>query len=99
LLRHALGEPVEGWAREAGASGVDDDSHSPARRSSGVSGIDAARALPNIEDLHITAKPHIKCSSPCRRGRAISASFFREGAGPPTCERALRAAHGAARLH
>jgi biotin carboxylase len=58
LVRHALGEDASRWSREAAASGV---MMIPVPRSGileGVAGEDAARAVPGIEELHITARLH-----------------------------------------
>ncbi len=92
LLRHALGEPVAEWAREADASGV---MMIPIPRRGvfrSVSGADAARALPNIEDVRITAKPD-QLLVPLPEGASYLGFIFARAATPDDVERALRAAH------
>ncbi len=92
LLRHALGEPIADWAREADASGV---MMIPIPRRGvfrSVSGADAARALPNIEDVRITAKPD-QVLVPLPEGASYLGFLFARAAAPDDVERALRAAH------
>ena len=57
LLRHALGEAPDDWRRESDASGVmmiPIPRRGILRR---VDGLDAARDVPDIDDISITAKP------------------------------------------
>jgi biotin carboxylase len=92
LLRHALGEPIAEWTREATASGV---MMIPIPRRGvfrSVSGADAARALANIEDVRITAKPD-QVLVPLPEGASYLGFIFARAATPDDVERALRAAH------
>jgi ATP-grasp domain-containing protein/L-aminoacid ligase-like protein len=92
LLRHALGERVDGWTREPGASGV---MMIPIPRRGvlrGVSGTDEARALPNIEDVRITAKPD-QLLVPLPEGASYLGFIFSRAPAPADVERALREAH------
>jgi hypothetical protein len=92
LLRHALGETLEGWTREPDASGV---MMIPIPRRGvfrSVSGVDEARALPNIEDVRITAKPD-QALIPLPEGASYLGFIFSRAATPAEVERALRAAH------
>ena len=96
LLRHALGESPDGWAREAVASGV---MMIPIPRRGilrGVEGIDAARAVPHVSDLRITAKMDQRLV-PLPEGASYLGFIFARAAAPVDVERALREAH--ARLH
>ena len=57
LLRHALGEAVDGWTRESRASAV---MMIPIPRSGvyrRVDGLEAAGRVPHVEEIQITAKP------------------------------------------
>jgi carbamoylphosphate synthase large subunit len=92
LLRHALGEPIAECTREAEASGV---MMIPIPRRGvfrSVSGVDEARALPNIEDVRITAKPD-QVLVPLPEGASYLGFIFSRAATPAEVERALRAAH------
>jgi hypothetical protein len=92
LLRHALGEPIAQWTREADASGV---MMIPIPRRGvfrSVSGADEARALPNIEDVRITAKPD-QLLVPLPEGASYLGFIFARAAAPDDVERALRGAH------
>jgi biotin carboxylase len=57
ILRHALGQDLDGLAREASASGVMMLPIRTAGRLVGVHGQDAARAVPGIVGLEITIAP------------------------------------------
>lgn len=92
LLRHALGESADGWVREADASGV---MMIPIPRRGilrHVSGTDLARAVPDIEDVRITAKPD-QVLIPLPEGASYLGFIFSRAAAPADVERALRAAH------
>jgi biotin carboxylase len=96
LLRHALGESPEEWRREESASGV---MMIPIPRRGtlrSVEGTDAARAVPHIEDVRITAKPD-EVLVPLPEGASYLGFIFARAARPSDVERALREAH--ARLH
>jgi biotin carboxylase len=93
LLRHAIGQDVRGCERAAGASGV---MMIPIPRHGvfkGVSGVDHARAVPLITDVHITAKPD-ETLVPLPEGRSYLGFIFASGgAAAQDVERALRDAH------
>ena len=61
-----------------------------------VTGLDAARSVPGIEDIVITAKPHAKLQ-PFPEGASYPGFIFARGETPQAVERALREAHR--RLH
>ena len=92
LLRHALGESSEGWARETAASGV---MMIPIPRRGvfrGVTGLDAAGRVPFIDDLRITAKAD-QLLQPLPEGASYLGFIFAHADTPAQVEQALRAAH------
>jgi hypothetical protein len=94
LLRHALGEPVRGYRREAAASGV---MMLPIPRDGvyrRVEGEAAARAVPHVEDVRITARPDQRLV-PLPEGASYLGFIFARAGTPEAVEQALRAAHGA----
>jgi len=95
ILRQALGEPAPA-TREAGAAGV---MMIPIPRRGiyhGVEGIDAARSLPDISAVTITAEPG-QVVAPPPAGSSYLGFIFTHSDSPQKAETALRAAH--ARLH
>jgi biotin carboxylase len=94
LLRHALGLEVPSWEREAAAAGV---MMIPVPRAGilrDVRGVEAARAVPGIEDVQITAHRG-QDLVPWPEGNRYPGFIFGRGATPELVEAALRAAHGA----
>ncbi len=92
LLRHAIGEDVSGMTREPSAAGV---MMIPIPRRGvyrGVAGLQAARAVPGIEDVRITAKPETVLV-PLPEGRSYLGFIFARGDDAAGVERALRTAH------
>jgi len=92
LLRHALGEDVRGWRRESDSSGV---MMIPIARRGiyrGVEGVDAARAVPGVDDVRITAKPD-QLLIPLPEGASYLGFIFARSGSAGEVERALRAAH------
>ena len=93
LLRHALGEAPDALAREARGVGRDDDSRSPAAASiRGVSGVEAARAVPGVDDVRITAKTD-QLLLPLPEGASYLGFIFARG--ETAAEGRARAARGA----
>jgi hypothetical protein len=93
LLRHVLGEPVDAWVREPQASGV---MMIPIPRRGvfrNVSGVDAARAVPHVTEIAITAKPD-QVLVPLPEGASYLGFIFAAAAEPAAVESALRTAHG-----
>jgi biotin carboxylase len=89
LLRHATGEAVHGWSRETDASGV---MMIPIPRRGiyrGVDGVDAARDVPYVDDVRITAKPD-QLLIPLPEGASYLGFIFARAAHPRDVERALR---------
>ena len=92
LLRHALGEDVRGWRRESDSSGV---MMIPIARRGiyrGVTGVDAARAVPFVDDVRITAKVD-QLLMPLPEGASYLGFIFARAASAGDVERALRSAH------
>ena len=92
LLRHAVGERVDGWKREPHASGVM-MIPIPARGVlRAVSGEAAARAVPGVEDVRVTAKLD-QLLVPLPEGASYLGFIFARGTWPEDVEQALRDAH------
>jgi biotin carboxylase len=97
LMRHALGEDVTRYEREPQASGV---MMLPIPRRGvyrGVDGTDAARAVPGVDEVCITAKPDTLLV-PLPEGRSYLGFIFAHGADAAGVERSLRVAHAALRF-
>ena len=96
LLRHALGQDVSRYEREPRASGV---MMIPIPRRGiykGVDGVEAAREVPGIVDIRITAKPDQQLV-PLPEGQSYLGFIFARASTSGEVEAALRDAH--ARLH
>jgi biotin carboxylase len=92
LIRQALGQDVRHAAREEGASGV---MMIPIPRGGvlrGVAGLEAARAVPGVEDLVISVRPG-ELLVPLPEGASYLGFIFARGDSPSVVEEALRAAH------
>ena len=97
LLRHAIGEDIAGYARERDASGVMMIPIPHRGIYKGVQGEDAARAVEDVTELRITAKPDAPLV-PLPEGRSYLGFIFARAADPLAVERALRAAHATLRF-
>ena len=87
-----MGESPESWARESSASGVmmiPIPRRGILRR---VEGIDAARAVPGVDDVRITAKTD-QTLIPLPEGASYLGFIFARAPEPAAVERALRDAH------
>jgi len=92
LLRHALGERVDGYRRINRATGV---MMIPIPRRGiyrGVSGVETARRIAGIDDVIITAKPD-STLVPLPEGRSYLGFIFATSDAPASVEEALRRAH------
>ena len=92
VLRHALGRPLEGMARQPGGAGV---MMLPIRGEGvlrEVRGREAALAVPGVEGLEITIPPG-RTVRPLPEGDRYLGFLFARGEGPAEAEAALRAAH------
>jgi D-alanine-D-alanine ligase-like ATP-grasp enzyme len=97
LLRHALGEDVRAWRRERDASGV---MMIPIPRRGiyrGVEGAGAARAVPHVDEVQITAKAD-QLLLPLPEGASYLGFIFARAGGSADVDRALRAAHAQLRF-
>ncbi|HET8541844.1 MAG TPA: ATP-grasp domain-containing protein [Anaeromyxobacter sp.] len=92
LVAHAMGLPLASLRREARASGV---MMLPIPRRGilhGVGGVDAARAVPGVEDVVITA-PTGREVVPLPEGDSYLGFLFAKGGTPAEVEAALRDGH------
>lgn len=92
LLRHAAGEDVDSWLREAGARGV---MMIPIPRGGilhGVRGIEQAREVGGVDDVRITI-PIGHPVTPLPEGNRYLGFLFAHGARPDDVETSLRQAH------
>ncbi len=97
LLRHALGESIEGWRREDAASGV---MMIPIPRRGiyrTVDGVDAAKAVTGITDVRVTAKPDQRLV-PLPEGASYLGFIFARAGTSAGVDRALRTAHARLRF-
>jgi len=97
LLRHAVGEPVGEWTREAEASAV---MMIPIPRSGvfrGVTGVDEAKAVAGVDDVIVTAKPDQQLLA-LPEGASYLGFIFAHAPTPEAAEQAVRAAHGCLHL-
>ena len=92
LLRHALGEDVAAYRRERRASGVMMIPIPKRGVYKGVDGIEAARAVPGIEDVRITAKADQQLV-PLPEGSSYLGFIFARASTAADVEAALRASH------
>ena len=97
LIGHALGEPADGWVREPEASGVMMIPIPRAGVYRRVEGIEAARFVPGIEDVVITARADQRLV-PLPEGASYLGFIFARAGTPAEVERALRGAHAALRF-
>jgi biotin carboxylase len=92
LLRHAIGEDISRWAREAVASAV---MMIPIPRRGilkSVEGEEQARAVPGVEDVQITAKVD-QLLEPLPEAGSYLGFIFARAQSPAAAEGAVRAAH------
>ncbi|MEX2648046.1 MAG: ATP-grasp domain-containing protein [Alphaproteobacteria bacterium] len=92
ILCHALGEPIEAVERERRPAGVMMIPIPRAGTLRAVEGIDAARAVPGIEDVVITV-PKGQKLVPLPEGDRYLGFLFARHDSPAAVEAALRAAH------
>lgn len=97
LLRHAVEMPVGGWKREVAASGVMMIPVPASGVLEGVEGEEAARATPNVTELHITARLHDYIAA-WPGGAGYLGFLFARAETANEVEAALRAGHGKLRF-
>jgi biotin carboxylase len=94
LIRHALGQSIDGYVREADAAAV---MMIPIPRRGlykGVSGEETARAVPGITEIRMTAKVD-QLLEPLPEAGSYLGFIFARGPKPADAEAAVRAAHRA----
>jgi D-alanine-D-alanine ligase-like ATP-grasp enzyme len=92
LLRHAIGDRVDRWTREPGASGVMMIPIPGPGVLRGMDGADRARAVPGIDDVVLTAKID-QTLVPLPEGATYLGFIFARADSPSEVESALRTAH------
>ena len=93
VLRHAVGLPVPAQANDS-AAGVMMIPIPASGMFQGVDGLDAARAVPHVTGVEITAHPG-QLVAPPPEGAAYLGFLFSRAATPQQAEAALRSAHAA----
>jgi biotin carboxylase len=97
ILRHAAGNPLPSLEREQRAAGVMMLPIPKAGILRGYSGVEEAAAVPGIDGVEITAKPHYPVV-PLPEGSSYLGFLFAHGETPAEVEQALRVAHGKLRF-
>jgi len=97
LLRHTVGMPVGNWKRESAASGVMMIPVPASGVLESVEGEPAARAVPKVTDLEITARLHDYIAA-WPEGSSYLGFLFARAETVGAVEGALRAAHGKLRF-
>ncbi len=97
ILRHALGQDVDGIESETKATGVMMLPVPEGGLFQGCSGVDAAKKIPGVEDVVITAKKG-DILTPLPDGASYPGFIFARGDGPGKVEQALRMAHNQLRM-
>ena len=92
IVRHALGADVSTLQREAQASGVMMIPIPAGGVYQGVDGVEAASAIPGVEEIIITAKQGQELM-PLPEGSSYLGFIFARAGSPEAVEAALRAAH------
>jgi len=92
ILRQALGLEIESLQRVSGAGGVMMIPIPGAGTLAGVSGLEAAQAVPGIESVEITAPLNYPLT-PLPEGESYLGFIFARGETPAAVEAALRQAH------
>jgi biotin carboxylase len=92
ILRQAVGLPLPGVDRERAAGGVMMLPIPAAGTLVGVRGVEAAKAVPGIEAVEITARPNYPLV-PLPEGESYLGFVFARGEAPATVEAALRRAY------
>ncbi|MXY24284.1 MAG: ATP-grasp domain-containing protein [Acidobacteria bacterium] len=92
LVRHALGESVDGWRVNRGSSAVMMIPVPGAGICRGVTGLDAARAVPGVDEVAITVKPGERLV-PWPEGSSYPGFIFARGKDRAAVMEAVRTAH------
>jgi biotin carboxylase len=91
LLRHAVGEPIDGWSREADAAAVMMIPIPQRGLLKGVTGEGAARAVPGVTEVRITAKVGQRLE-PLPEAGSYLGFIFARGETPDVAERSVKIA-------
>jgi hypothetical protein len=97
ILRHSLGAGVEGIGRDARAAGVMMIPIPGKGVLEGVAGLEAARAVSEVEEVTISAHPGQRLV-PLPEGSRYLGFIFSRAASPERAEAALREAHALLRF-
>jgi len=97
ILRQACGLPIPSTRRAGRASGVMMIPIPQAGILAGIAGVDAARTVPHIEEVTITARLHYPLV-PLPEGDSYLGFIFARAEQPDEVEAALRAAHACLRF-
>jgi biotin carboxylase len=92
LLRHACGERLDGFRREASAAGVMMMPVPRAGRLQGVDGVEQAEQVPGVESVVVTAKRD-ELLMPLPEGSSYPGFIFARAGDATAATAALRAAH------
>jgi biotin carboxylase len=92
LLRHAVGRPIHDYSREARAAAVMMIPIGQRGMFKGVSGAEAARRVPGVTDVTITAKPG-QLLEPLPEAGSYLGFIFSRGVTPADAEASVREAH------
>jgi biotin carboxylase len=92
IIRLAFGEDISAFRREPAAAGVMMIPVPEAGILTSVEGVEEARAVPEVNEIIITAKPGQKLV-PLPEGSSYPGFIFARGESPAAVERALRTAH------
>jgi biotin carboxylase len=92
LLRHAIGETTKEWRFVPTGSAVMMVPIPKGGLYRRVLGVEAARSVPGVDDVRITAKPDQRLV-PLPEGASYLGFIFARGATPDAAEQALRIAH------
>jgi biotin carboxylase len=97
ILRHAVALPIDSFEREQAAAGVMMIPIPAAGLLRGVAGLEAARAVPRVTGVEITA-PLNHTVTPLPEGASYLGFIFARAADPAAAEAALRQAHACLRF-
>jgi hypothetical protein len=92
LLRHAIGQSIVEWTREAAASAVMMIPIPKGGVYRDVEGVEAARAVVGVTEVQITAKPDQRLVQ-LPEGASYLGFIFAHAATPDEAEQAVRSAH------
>jgi hypothetical protein len=97
LLRHAIGEDIEGYTRERTAAGVMMIPIPKRGMLRHVGGIESARATPHVDEIHVTAKMD-QLLEPLPEGASYLGFIFARAPERDDVVRALKEAHAKLRF-